>query len=202
VNSYLEFLIKRIAIHFRKRLTHYFHERYIKDMIFYQISNLDCRVANPDQRLTVDIEKWAMSLSSLYSNFSKPLLDIVLFSRRLAELVGWEGPGMVFVLYIFNVFVLRFISPPFGKLTAMEQRFEGEFRGCHTDLVHHAEEIAFCRGDAWEKNRITLSFDVSSQITSPSHTFHRNCSSIHYTSQIRGCSWVASMLCLQSTVQC
>ena len=37
VNSYLEFLNKRLSLHFRKRLTNYFHEKYIKDMIFYQV---------------------------------------------------------------------------------------------------------------------------------------------------------------------
>jgi len=44
VNSYLEFLNKRLSIHFRKRLTNHLHEQYIKDMIFYQVSNLDSRV--------------------------------------------------------------------------------------------------------------------------------------------------------------
>jgi ATP-binding cassette subfamily D (ALD) protein 3 len=57
-------------------------------MIFYQLSNLDSRVSNPDQRLTFDIDKWATSLSMIYSNFSKQILDIALFSRKLAELVG------------------------------------------------------------------------------------------------------------------
>eukprot|EP01017_Pseudomicrothorax_dubius_P039005 TRINITY_DN592_c0_g3_i6.p1 TRINITY_DN592_c0_g3~~TRINITY_DN592_c0_g3_i6.p1 ORF type:complete len:662 (-),score=198.19 TRINITY_DN592_c0_g3_i6:121-2106(-) len=158
VNSYLEFLIKRIALRFRRRLTHYFHERYIKDMIFYQISNLDCRVANPDQRLTVDLDKWSMALSSLYSNFSKPLLDIVLFSRKLAELVGWEGPAITFGWYLLSGFFLRLVSPSFGRLTAHEQRLEGEYRSCHTDLLHHAEEVAFYRGHQWEKTRINAAF--------------------------------------------
>lgn len=48
VNSYLEFLNKRLSIHFRRRLTTYFHDRYLKDMVFYQLSNLDSRVPNPD----------------------------------------------------------------------------------------------------------------------------------------------------------
>jgi ATP-binding cassette subfamily D (ALD) protein 3 len=44
-------------------MTNFFHEQYIKNMIFYQVSNLDSRVVNPDQRLTSDIEKWAVSFS-------------------------------------------------------------------------------------------------------------------------------------------
>jgi len=56
----------------------------------------------------------------LYLNFTKPVLDIVLFSRKLAELVGPEGPGIVFAWYILSGIIIRFISPPFGKLTAIE----------------------------------------------------------------------------------
>lgn len=51
------------------------------------MSNIDGRISNPDQRLTQDIEKWATSLSNLYSNFTKPILDIVLFSRKLADIL-------------------------------------------------------------------------------------------------------------------
>ena len=55
VNSFLDFLNKRLAINFRRRLTNHFHESYLKDMVYYQLGNLDSRVANPDQRLTSDI---------------------------------------------------------------------------------------------------------------------------------------------------
>ncbi len=88
-------------------------------MIFYQLSNLDSRVSNPDQRLTADIDKWATSLSMIYSNFSKPILDIVLFSRKLAELVGWGAPCVVGLWYTFSGIFIKFVSPRFGKLTAI-----------------------------------------------------------------------------------
>lgn len=119
MNSFLEFLNKRLSINFRKRLTNYFHQRYLKDMIYYQLENLDSRVSNPDQRLTSDIEKWANSLSLIYSNFSKPALDVILFSRKLSQLVGWEGPIAVIIWYFLSGLVIKFVSPPFGRLTAI-----------------------------------------------------------------------------------
>jgi ABC-type uncharacterized transport system fused permease/ATPase subunit len=61
----------------------------MKNMHYYKICNLDHRISNPDQILTNDAEKWATSLSSLYLNTSKPILDVVLFARKLTELVGW-----------------------------------------------------------------------------------------------------------------
>jgi ATP-binding cassette subfamily D (ALD) protein 3 len=88
-------------------------------MIFYQLGNLDSRVVNPDQRLTSDIEKWANSLSIIYSNFTKPTLDIILFSRKLSELVGYGGPALVCAWYMVSGLIIKFISPPFGKLMAI-----------------------------------------------------------------------------------
>jgi len=43
-----------------------------------------------------------------------------MFSRKLSEVVGWEGPVLVFGWYILSVLVIRAITPPFGKLTAIE----------------------------------------------------------------------------------
>ncbi len=90
-------------------------------MCFYQITNLDNRISNPDQVFTNDIEKWAYSLSNLYSNFSKPVLDIILFTRKLSETLGYEGPILMIGWYILSGIVMRFIAPPFGKMTAIEQ---------------------------------------------------------------------------------
>ena len=49
-------------------------------MFYYKIQNLDSRIQNPDQRLTKDAEMWANSLSTLFVNIAKPILDITMFS--------------------------------------------------------------------------------------------------------------------------
>ena len=127
-------------------------------MFYYKICNLDSRIQNPDQRLTQDTEKWAQSLSNLYLNLTKPVLDIVMFSRKLAELVGWEGPALIVAWYFVSGLVIRAISPPFGRLIAVEQKLEGEYRAKHTDLLSHSEEIAFYSGSDWEKVKINAKF--------------------------------------------
>lgn len=159
INSLLEYLMVIISLCFRERLTKHYHDRYIHDKFFYQICNLDDRILNPDQRLAVDIQKWAISLSNLYSNFSKPLLDIILFSRKLGNLVGAAGVALPFVWYGFSACLLRYISPSFGTLTAIRQKLEGEYRGQHFDILSHSEEIAFYNGGKWEQKRITTTFN-------------------------------------------
>jgi hypothetical protein len=120
-------------MHFRRRLTDDLNSKYIAGNTFYQVANLDSRIDNvydpatpppthlpppppSDQRLTQDVDKWATSLSLLYSNLSKPLLDIVLFSRRLALTVGAEGPSSIIFYYIICGAIIRAITPPFGKV--------------------------------------------------------------------------------------
>lgn len=159
INSYLDYLNKKIALRLRTRLTFYFHDSYIKGKYFYQVTNVDARIPNPDQRLTDDIEKWSMAVSNLYSNFSKPLLDIILFSRKLAELLGWVGPTALIGWYLGSAVVLKVISPSFGVLYAGQQKLEGEFRASHTNLHQHSEEIAFYRGADWEQDRMNLLYD-------------------------------------------
>jgi ATP-binding cassette subfamily D (ALD) protein 3 len=87
-------------------------------------------------------------------NISKPILDLILFSRKLAQLVGWEGPIWCGLWYLISGIIIKFISPPFGKLTAIEQKMEGEYRSKHTELINHSEEIAFYNGSDWEKMQL------------------------------------------------
>lgn len=40
INSYIEFLAKKMALKFRRNMTRHFHSLYIKDLIFYQVTIL------------------------------------------------------------------------------------------------------------------------------------------------------------------
>ena len=159
VNSGLEYLNRLLGLFFRENISKYFHQKYLTGMCFYQITNLDNRIQNPDHIFTNDIEKWAYSLANLYSNFSKPVLDIVLFSKKLSETLGYEGPLYMILWYLLSGVVIKFISPPFGKLIAIEQTLEGEFRACHSALISHSEEVAFYKGNKWEQKRINETFE-------------------------------------------
>lgn len=158
VNSGMDFFAKMLSVSFRERLTAYFNQKYMKNMFYYKMCNLDSRIGNPDQRLTQDVDKWSQALSSLYLNFTKPVLDIILFSKKLAALVGWEGPALMFGWYFISGVIIRFISPPFGKLTAIEQKLEGEYRQKHNAILGHCEEIAFYSGPDWERMKIEKKF--------------------------------------------
>lgn len=149
----MDYLGKKLGLLFRKELTDYFNKRYIKDLVFFQMTQIDKRICNPDQRLTDDINKWSDSLASLYSNVTKPILDIVMFTKKLSVLLGYEGPGIIFAWYLFCAVVMKNIAPPFGKMMAKLSNLEGEYRSHHFDVLSHSEEIAFYNGSAWEQNK-------------------------------------------------
>ena len=85
INNILKWTIQSLALRFHARLTRYAHERYLDAITFYRLANVDNRIQNADQLLTQDIEKFSDSLSHLYSDIAKPLVDIVLFAYKLGQ---------------------------------------------------------------------------------------------------------------------
>lgn len=150
-NSMLNYLQSKLAIQFRTRLTQHVHDQYLAGNTYYTLSNLDDRIKNADQLITVDVEKFCFSLSNIYSNMAKPILDTLIYNLQLARNVGGEGLFVVNLLVHVSSAALRALTPPFGKLAAEEQMQEGEFRSRHTRIIENAEEIALYGGHAAEK---------------------------------------------------
>lgn len=76
------------------------------------MSNLDNRISNADQLLTTDIEKFCESVTDVYSNVSKPALDIVLYVYRLTVSLGGKTPSILMLyLLISGVFLTRIRRP-------------------------------------------------------------------------------------------
>nr|CAG8499785.1 5450_t:CDS:2 [Entrophospora candida]CAG8502043.1 15130_t:CDS:2 [Entrophospora candida] len=143
-NSMIRFLQSKLSIAFRTRLTRYIHDLYLNDKInYYKIINLDNRIEGPDQ---LNIARFCDTLSSLYSNLGKPLLDMIIFNYQLSKSIGVTGMSGLFGMYIATAWILRKVSPSFGKLAAHEAKLEGDFRIAHNRIITNAEEIAFYNG--------------------------------------------------------
>ena len=71
------------------------------------MSNLDSRIANPDQLLVTDVDKFCESCTELYSNISKPLLDIFIYVYRLTSSIGG---AVCYLKFYFNTFPFLFID--------------------------------------------------------------------------------------------
>eukprot|EP00282_Hemiselmis_andersenii_P042706 CAMPEP_0172056982 /NCGR_PEP_ID=MMETSP1043-20130122/6094_1 /TAXON_ID=464988 /ORGANISM="Hemiselmis andersenii, Strain CCMP441" /LENGTH=677 /DNA_ID=CAMNT_0012716463 /DNA_START=51 /DNA_END=2079 /DNA_ORIENTATION=- len=159
VNNLLKLGLNELALCFRARLTRHLYKEYLTGFTFYKVTNLDNRISNPDQLLTQDVDKFATSLADLYSNLSKPILDISIYARKLADNVGglWAPAGMLAYLAASGVF-LTWMRRPLGKFTVREQKLEGAFRHVAARIITNSEEIAFYRGNEREADWVEASF--------------------------------------------
>ena len=99
---------------------------------YYRVSNLDNRISNPDQLLTQDLDRFCRSVAGtqpltpdLYSNTSKPLLDIVIYSRALSGSIGASGPSIMLAYLAFTGVFLTNLRRPVSRYTVQEQQLEG-----------------------------------------------------------------------------
>ncbi|KAH7971387.1 hypothetical protein HPB49_023203 [Dermacentor silvarum] len=139
VNNLLKYGLSELRLRFRSRLHHALYKEYLSGITYYRMSNLDNRIANPDQLLTQDVEKFCGCLTDLYSNLSKPLLDIVLYVRWLSVAIGQEAPGAMLLYLLFAGVILTRMRRPVGRMTIEEQKLEGELRYCQ--LAPHHQQI-------------------------------------------------------------
>ncbi|KAK3672720.1 ATP-binding cassette long-chain fatty acid transporter pxa1 [Recurvomyces mirabilis] len=151
-NSTIKFLQSKISIAFRTRLTRYIHDLYLnKSLAYYKLHNLDGGVGQgADQFITQDLTLFCDSAASLYSSLGKPLVDLVTFNFQLYRSLGPLALSGLLINYFATATLLRRLSPPFGKMKAVEGRKEGDFRSMHARLIANAEEVAFYNGGETE----------------------------------------------------
>ena len=152
-NAAIKFLQSKVSIAFRTRLTRYIHDLYLSDNLnYYKLLNLDGGIGQgADQFITNDLTLFTASAASLYSSIGKPLVDFFVFNYQLYRSLGPLALTGLLANYFITATALRRLSPPFGKLKAIEGRKEGEFRGLHARLIANAEEVAFYGGADMEK---------------------------------------------------
>ena len=158
VNSLIRFLESKLALAIRTRLVNHAYSLYFSDQIYYRVSNLDGRLMNPDHSLTEDLQAFSSAVAHIYSQISKPTLDIVLMAAALTRIAKQRGdlshyPGIIgFGTLFVTAAILKVLSPPFGKLVAEEARRNGFLRYLHSRIITNSEEIAFYAGHLVRKS--------------------------------------------------
>uniref|UniRef100_A0A0B7AIX0 ABC transmembrane type-1 domain-containing protein n=1 Tax=Arion vulgaris TaxID=1028688 RepID=A0A0B7AIX0_9EUPU len=124
VNNLLKYGLNMLKLRFRIRLSTHMYDRYLKGFTFYKMSNLDNRIANADQLLTQDTEKFCDSVAELYSNLSKPILDVILYTVKLTGAIGIMGPTYMLLYLAVSGLLLTRLRRPVGRMTMIEQNWK------------------------------------------------------------------------------
>ncbi|XP_037918924.1 ATP-binding cassette sub-family D member 3 [Hermetia illucens] len=158
VTNILKWSLGELKLRFRTNLTHHLYNQYLKGYTYYKMSNLDNRIANADQLLTTDIDKFCDSVTDLYSNISKPVLDIFIYVYQVTVNLGGKTPTILMIYLLCAGVLLTRLRRPTGRLTVEEQKLEGEFRYVNSRLITNSEEVAFYQGNNREKLTLLASF--------------------------------------------
>jgi ABC-type uncharacterized transport system fused permease/ATPase subunit len=84
-NSIIKYSNRQLEIRFRKRLTTHLMQKYMYKLTFYKLNQ---KMKNVDQMITTDVEKFASTAATLYSQLSKPLLDILIYVYGISRYIN------------------------------------------------------------------------------------------------------------------
>ena len=157
------YLRDRLGLNWRRWLTEHFIDRYFQNRAFYNLTNADATIDNPDQRISEDVKSFTQESLTLLLAVVDSLLAIAAFA---SVLWGISPPLIIFlVLYalIGTLTTVGVFGKPLTQLNFDQLKKEANFRFGLVRVRENAEAIAFYQGEQCEseriKGRFTEAFD-------------------------------------------
>jgi vitamin B12/bleomycin/antimicrobial peptide transport system ATP-binding/permease protein len=148
------YLRDRLGLNWRRWLTEHFIDRYFQNRAFYNLTNTDANIDNPDQRISEDVKSFTQESLTLLLAVVDSLLAIAAFA---SVLWGISQPLIIFlVLYalIGTLTTVGVFGKPLTQLNFDQLKKEANFRFGLVRVRENAEAIAFYQGEQCESDRI------------------------------------------------
>ena len=160
VSNALKYFMANLRLNLRQNLSELTYRKYLHGLTYYRINTFDSDMQNVDQLLTVDIEKFCNTVVDVYTNISKPILDIIILIYKLsATYTGGQTPGAMFIYLLIAGTTLTTARKPLTRLTVKETQLEGQLRYVHSRLITNCEEVAFYQGNRKESLNLLGTLD-------------------------------------------
>ena len=167
------YLNSLLQIRWRKWLTAFYLENWLKNKAYYKIKFGSSYVDNPDQRISEDINQFISLTAGLFFGILSSVTTIFSFSIILWNLSShfkfhlygyeFEIPGYMLWITIIYTLVATYttfkIGRPLVKLDYQQQMYEADFRYNLVRIREYAENIASYKGDEIEKKIAGKNFD-------------------------------------------
>ncbi|MEA5616269.1 ABC transporter ATP-binding protein/permease [Cronbergia sp. UHCC 0137] len=159
LNSGYGYLRETIGIYWRKWLTHHFLNQYFQNRAFYELSNFDKQIDNPDQRISEDVANFCQQSVQFLVNCLESIFIVIAFS-----IILWSiSPNLVFVLIIYSilayVITIAFYGKKLTQLNIEQLKKEANFRFSLVRIRENSESIAFYNGIFQESNKVKAIFN-------------------------------------------
>ncbi|NEU72157.1 ABC transporter ATP-binding protein/permease [Hassallia byssoidea VB512170] len=159
LNSGYGYLRETIGIYWRRWLTDRFLNQYFSDRAFYELSNFNQEIDNPDQRIAENVASFCQQSIQFFVNIIESIFVVIAFSFILWSI----SINLVLALLIYSILAYSITIGFYGrKLTQLhlnQLRKEADFRFGLVRIRENAESIAFYNGTSQEANKIKLLFN-------------------------------------------
>eukprot|EP01128_Nolandella_sp_AFSM9_P005641 TRINITY_DN2764_c0_g1_i2.p1 TRINITY_DN2764_c0_g1~~TRINITY_DN2764_c0_g1_i2.p1 ORF type:complete len:662 (-),score=176.39 TRINITY_DN2764_c0_g1_i2:144-2129(-) len=159
LNSSLHYLRDKFSLDVREKVTMKVHELYMSKMNYYVSNKVgNHKLENADQLIAEDIQKFSETLSEVFSEVLKPLVDMVVFTVALQRIQGTFGPATLYSWFAIASVITAGVLPAYGRMAVRRQELEGSYRSMHGRLIENSEMVAFMGGEVPEKRLIDRFF--------------------------------------------
>nr|QUF59458.1 ATP-binding cassette transporter Abcd2 [Brachionus angularis] len=165
-NSLIRYLESKLDLEIKTQLVKKSHLYYFNKRVYYRIALKQSDDTQIDQNLTEDIDKLTNLFVHLYSQLTKPILDIALITGTLISLAksknfNYMVPfSIAMVVISLTGYLIRRISPKFGKMAADIAKQKGYLRFLYSRIQTNSEEIAFYAGEKIESSLVDKNYGL------------------------------------------
>ncbi|RNF19345.1 glycosomal ABC transporter member 1 [Trypanosoma conorhini] len=150
-NSSLQYSLGILTLQLQSNLSRYFYRSYLNQRVFFPLAGSHS-VEEVDQRMTKDIEGWSLALAKLYTKLIKPMIDVGIFSYKLASLSGARSPLVIAGYYTGFAAVAYACAPDFEGIVSEQFARNGALVTAHQRLVPFAEEYVMTQGEHFHRS--------------------------------------------------